>query len=157
MSISPEIPMSRSRYSNGCVENESTFPIMGVLPNNPSGNTFVAHTKAQFEDFVVRSTNPVIAYFFCSDNAEQTAIVGQLAQTVQGSSNHVVIVDCKEVPEVANTYGWPNRPLPIIARLYRTHVLRFMEYPFTFERLCLFTNSTKQWRNKGFYPQTSTS
>jgi hypothetical protein len=155
MSITNEVPMRRSRYSNGCVENEMTFPIMGQLPSNPVGNVFVPQTKAQFDDFIVRSTNPVVAYFFCSDNSEQMAIYNRLAQSVYGSTNQVVMVDSTHLPDVVCTYSWPDRPLPLVTRLYKTHLIRIMEGPFTLERLCLFVNSPSQWRNKGFYPQTN--
>lgn len=154
MSIPQEIPMRKSRYTNGCAENLWTFPIMGALPQNPVGNLFAPQTEEEFAQYVVRAVDPVVAYFYCSDNPAEKEILQNLVQVTSGTTNTVVAVDSKQLPEVVCKYGWPNQPTPIVARLYRTHVMRFMDGPLTKDRLCLFANSTKQWRNKGFYPHS---
>jgi len=156
MSINADVPMRDQRYQNGCPENGSTFPYMGQLPSNPPVNVFFPRTQKEFTEYVNRAIDPVVTLFFDSNNTEELRLLKDMTDCILGSKNRLVAVDRNVVPSVVETYAWPDKCTPIIARLFRTHILRYMDPPFTKNRLCLFFNTLKQWRGKGFFPASNT-
>ena len=156
MSIPIETSLRQSAYTNGYIENEMTFPIMQELPSVPTFGLFECQTERSFAEFTVRSTKPVVAIFYSSDDDGQLALLRELSLYLP-SNSPIVAVDSQKTPAVVCTFGWPDRPTPFIARLFKTHVIRFMDGPLNTERILLFADSTRQWRNQGFYPQEQTS
>ena len=143
-----EVSMRDSRYTCQEGQNHQRLPIPDSIIPNPNSNILLATSDTHFQQLVHRELKPVIVVI---SPDWDLSLFHRVARVVHNTSSVVIGACATDIPNTTLAYTFHGRTLPLLVRVVRGLVQRFLPLPMAAsdQLLKAFIESPHQWRNVG--------